>query len=68
MALLTVRQAAERLTISSAVLYNRPFRAKLGLRGVKLGGALRFVEADVEMLIEDKKEDFGPRPNVDESA
>ena len=58
MALLTIKQTAARLLCSSGLLYNRPFRAKLGLRAVKIGAAVRFDERDIEEVIQRRKETF----------
>ena len=56
MALLTAHEVAKRCGFKAASLYSKPFRARIGLRAIKLGASLRFDSRDVEELIQRSKE------------
>jgi len=56
--LITAREAADRICCHPQSLYSKHYRKKIGLRGVKIGGSLRFFEQDVDHVIESGIEVF----------
>ena len=59
--LMTPAQVAEWLGVSIETVRDREYREKIGLRTLRIGGQLRFRQADVELLAEE-----GPRELDDE--
>jgi predicted DNA-binding transcriptional regulator AlpA len=55
--LLNANEVAQRLGTSRTVIYNSPWRRRIGLPAVHVGRALRFRVADVEALIQRGLED-----------
>ncbi len=49
---LDVRGAATVLGLRPATLYSKAWRGRVGLRAVKIGGSLRFLERDLYRLLE----------------
>lgn len=47
-----VREAAAILGASPATLYSKRWRARVGLRAVRIGRSIRFMEADLHRLLE----------------
>ena len=68
MALLTAIEAAEILACNKRTLYHRHFRQAVGLRAIRLGGAIRFREEDVRAVLETQRERFDTDVDNDESA
>jgi Helix-turn-helix domain len=58
MRLLLIKEVSDMLRIQERVLYQARVREKIGLRAIKIGGRLRFLEEDVERLIEQGLENF----------
>jgi hypothetical protein len=54
--LLKREEAAKRLGVSSTSLGTPRFRLRIGLPVVRIGGAVRFDEADIERIIRKGKE------------
>jgi excisionase family DNA binding protein len=52
MTLLTNYDVAEMLGVAPQTVYNKPWRARIGLPAVKVGSSLRFRREDVERIIE----------------
>jgi predicted DNA-binding transcriptional regulator AlpA len=53
---LTVPEVAKLLRVTPASLYARRFRTRLGLRPVRMGGRVRFLEEDVRGLLKRKRD------------
>jgi hypothetical protein len=58
--LLTARDVAEILNTTPKVIYQTPWRRRIGLPAVRIGRALRFSLADVEALISRSREAEAP--------
>jgi len=54
--LLDVRETAARLGLSVHTVRNKPWRARTGLRAVRVGRSLRFEVEAIERLIEASRE------------
>ena len=53
---LTVREVARLLRVTPAALYARRFRARVGLKPVRIGNRIRFLEADVRGLLRRRRD------------
>lgn len=56
MRVISVEQAAERLSVSPRSLSDRRFRLRLGLGAIKIGRRVGFAEGDIDKLIERGRE------------
>ncbi|MBZ0160965.1 MAG: helix-turn-helix domain-containing protein [bacterium] len=56
MRVISVEQAAERLSVSPRSLIDKRYRLRLGLAAVKIGRSVGFAEADIDRLIEKSRE------------
>lgn len=63
--LLTIAEVAKILALSPGTIRHRPFREKLGLHAVRIGGAIRFRKVDIDDFIERNTEHYrmGEKPN-----
>lgn len=50
--LLKAEEVAQLLGTTTAVVYSRPWRSRVGLPAVRIGRALRFREEDIASLIQ----------------
>ena len=57
-ALLTLDELAHRLDVSSRRLRDRRWRARVGLKAIRVGGSLRFSAGDVSAWIKERRERF----------
>ena len=58
-----VREAARELNCKPETLYNRGFRAQLGLAGVRIGRHIKFDTLDIQRVIEARKEQLPIMPS-----
>lgn len=53
---LSVEEAATRLSVSPRSLIDKRYRLRLGLAAIKIGRSVGFAEADIDKLIEKSRE------------
>lgn len=60
----TCKQAAEILGVSPRSVSDRRWRRRIGLRALRVGGSLRFLETDLMKVLHSRLETLASLPNL----